>query len=165
MSEKTVELHHDQGLRFVAQTGSGHEIVMDDSKSDTGARPTEVLLVAYGGCASMDVLSVVRKKRQTVNRFDSRIRAVARDEYPQIFTDIEITVELEGPDVTVAAVRDAIALAARKYCSVGATLAAGDTTIHHRYRVINTGPEPFDESGEAMVTGPFARVEALGAND
>ncbi len=51
-------------------------------------------------------------------------------------------VEVEGPDVTVAAVREAIELSTRKYCSVGAMLAAGETAIHHRYRVIGTGADP-----------------------
>ena len=66
-----------------------------------------------------------------------------------------------GFGVSVAAVRQAIELAARKYCSVGAMLAAGETVIHHRYRVIGTGAVPFDETGEVRVSGPFARPEAL----
>ena len=109
----------------------------------------------------MDVVSILRKKRQEVSRFDVRVRATQRGEYPQIFTDMEMVVEVEGPDISVAAVRDAIELSTRKYCSVGAMLAAGETTIHHRYRVIGTGATAFDEAGEVEVSGPFARPEAL----
>ena len=109
----------------------------------------------------MDVISILLKKRQDLTRFDVHVRATQRAAYPQIFTDIDIVVEAEGPRVSVAAVRQAIELAARKYCSVGAMLAAGETAIHHRYRVIGTGVLPFDESGEVRVSGPFARPEAL----
>jgi putative redox protein len=158
---KTVEIHHDSGMRLVARTGSGHEVVFDDGNGDSGPRPTESLLASLGGCTAMDVISILRKKRQDVTRFDVHVRATQRAAYPQIFTDIEMVVEVEGPDVSIAAVRQAIGLAARKYCSVGAMLAAGDTVIHHRYRVIGTGAVPFDEAGEALVEGPYARPEAL----
>ena len=161
MTDKTVEVHHDGAMRLVARTGSGHEIVMDDSNGDSGARPTELLLAALGGCTGMDVVSILRKKRQDVTRFDVRVGATQRAAYPQIFSDIEMVVEVEGPDVTVGAVREAIELAARKYCGVGAMLAAGETAIHHRYPVIGTGAVPFDEAGEVSVSGPFARPEAL----
>ncbi len=161
MTDKTVEIHHDSGMRLVARTGSGHEIVMDDGKGDTGARPTELVITALGACTGMDVVSILRKKHLDVTRFDVQVRATQRAAYPQIFTDIDMVVEVEGPDVTVAAVREAIELAARKYCSVGAMLAAGETAIRHRYRVIGTGAVPFDEAGEVSVSGPFARPEAL----
>jgi hypothetical protein len=68
--------------------------------------------------------------------------------------------EVEGPKVSVDAIRRCIELSALKYCPVNAMLSAGETEVHHRYRVIGTGPEPFDESGEVMVTGPYLRPEA-----
>lgn len=164
MADKTADIQLDgEGMRFVARTGTGHEIVMDNGEGDTGARPTELLLVALGGCHGMDVVSILRKKRLTVTRFDAHVEAIQRTAYPTIFTELVIALEVEGPDVTVAAVRDAMDLSARKYCSVSAHLAAGETTIAHRYRVINTGPTPFDESGETSTSGPFARPEALSA--
>jgi putative redox protein len=163
MADKTVDIQLDAAMRLVARTGSGHELVMDDSRGDSGPRPTELLLAALGGCTGMDVLSILRKKRLTISRFDVRVAAVQRAAYPQIFTEIDLMVEVAGPDLTVAVVRDAIELSARKYCSVGATIAAGESTIHHRYRVINTGAEPFEETGECRVSGPFTRPEALPA--
>ena len=161
MADKTVEIHHDSGMRLVARTGTGHEIVMDDGKGDTGARPTELLLAALGACTGMDVVSILRKKRLEVTRFDVKVGATQRQEYPTIFTDMDMLVEVEGPDVTVEAVHDAMELSAHKYCSVSAMLAAGETVIHHRYRVIGTGAAPFDETGELPVSGPFARPAAL----
>ncbi len=161
MTHKTVEIHHDREMRFVARTGTGHELVVDDRNGDSGPRPTELLIAGLGGCTAMDVMAILVKKRLELTRFDVHVRATQRAAYPQIFTDIDIVVEAEGPGVSVAAVRQAIELTARKYCSVGAMLAAGETVIHHRYRVIGTGALPFDESGEVGVSGPFARPEAL----
>ena len=161
MTDKTADVHLEGGLRLVAGLGSGHQIVMDDGKGDSGARPTELLLAALGGCTGMDVIAILRKKGQEPTRFDVSVRATQRAMYPQIFTDIDMVVEAEGPDVTVEAVREAIELSARKFCSVGAMLAAGETAIHHRYRVIGTGITPFDEAGEVEVSGPFAHPEAL----
>lgn len=161
MTDKSAEIRHERGMRFVARTGSGHEIVMDDRHGDSGARPTELVIAGLGGCTAIDVLSILRKKRQEVTRLEVRVGATQREAYPQIFTDIDMLIEVEGPRVTVEAVRQAIELSARKYCSVSAMLAAGETVIHHRYRVIGTGEVPFDEPGEAGVCGPFARPEAL----
>jgi putative redox protein len=159
--EKTAEIHHDRGMRMVVRTGSGHEIVVDDRHGDSGPRPTELVVAGLGACTAMDVSSILHKKRQDVARLDVQVRAIQRAEYPQIFTSIEVVIEVEGPGVSVAAVRHAIELAAAKYCSVGAMLAAGATEIRHRYRVIGTGPVPFDEAGEVRVSGPFARPEAF----
>lgn len=147
-------------MRFVVRTGSGHETVVDDRVGDDGPRPTELTIAALGGCSAMDVISILRKQRQEVTRFDVHVVATQRAAYPQIFTDIDMLIEVEGPRVRVAAVRQAIELAARKYCSVSAMLAAGETVIHHRYRVIGNGDDPFDETGEAWVSGPFAIPEA-----
>ena len=161
MTDKNVTIQSDREMRLVARTGSGHEIVMDDRTGDSGSRPTELVIAGLGGCTAMDVLSILRKQRQDVSRLEVRVGATQRDAYPQIFTHIDLLIEVEGPSVSVAAVRGAIDLAARKYCSVSAMLAAGETVIHHRYRVIGTGALPFDEAGEVRASGPFARPEAL----
>jgi putative redox protein len=161
VTDKSVHIHCDPGMRLIARTGSGHDIVMDDREGDSGSRPTELVLAGLGGCTAMDVRSILRKKQQDVSRLDVYVGATQRAEYPQIFSHIDLLVEVEGPGVSVAAVCHAIELAARKYCSVSAMLAAGETAIHHRYRVIGTGAEPFDETGEVGVSGPFARPEAL----
>lgn len=161
MIEKTVEIHRDHGMRMIIRSGSGHEIVVDDRHGDSGPRPTELVIAGLGTCTAMDVSSILHKMRQHVDRFDVHVRAAQRVEYPQIFTSIEIVIEVEGPRVSVAAVRHAIELTAAKYCSVSAMLAAGATEIHNRYRVIGTGPNPFDESGEVSVSGPFERPAAI----
>ena len=74
MSTKTATLTlANDGMRFEAVVGSGHTIVMDDGESDTGARPSELLGVALAGCTAMDVISILRKKRQPVMRYEVQV--------------------------------------------------------------------------------------------
>ena len=64
----TVTLEGD-GLRFTGSVGSGHQIVLDDGNGDTGARPAELIPLALAGCTAMDVISILRKKRQDVRGY------------------------------------------------------------------------------------------------
>jgi len=61
VGEKRVGLRHDGGLRFVATTGSGHDVVMDNAAGESGPRPTELLLAAIAGCTAMDVVEILAK--------------------------------------------------------------------------------------------------------
>ena len=84
-----------------------------------------------------------------------------RDEYPQVYSEIVVTHELEGPGLSEAAVRRAIELSATKYCPVNAMIAAGATTVHHRYRIRTAAADPPNE-GEVLSTGPYRRPDVLG---
>ena len=153
MAVKTAEIQHDGGLRFVARTGSGFEIAMDDETGGTGPRPTELLAVALGGCTAMDVASILEKKRQEVTRYAIRVEGTQREAHPHAFRRVEITHEVEGPALDVDAVRRAIELSATRYCSVSTGLASGIAELHHRYAVTSTlGASPVE--GEVLVTGP-----------
>jgi putative redox protein len=154
MTIKTVEVEHQAGAHFAATTGSGFEVHFDSGAGQTAAGPTEVMLAALAACSAMDVVSILEKKRQAFSRYQVHVSAEQRDGYPQVFTRIDLVHELEGPELELAAVRRCIELSATKYCPVSAMLSAGATEIHHRYRMIRTGEQPLDESGEVIVTGP-----------
>jgi putative redox protein len=151
---KTIEAVWDGGMRFTSQTGSGHEVRADDGESDAGPRPTELVLAGLVMCTAMDIVSILDKKRQDYERYLVHLTAVQREDYPQVFTRIDLVHEVVGPGVTEAAVRRCIQLSATTYCPVSAMLAMGETEIHHGYRVENTGAEPFTAEGEVIVTGP-----------
>ena len=151
---KTVEGVWEGGMRFRALPSSGHELRADDRGSDTGSRPTEIVLAGLVMCTGMDIVSILDKKRQDYKRYLIHATAVQREAYPQVFTRIDLIHEVIGPGVTEAAVRRCIELSATKYCPVSAMLAMGETEIHHGYRVENTSSEPFIAEGEVMVTGP-----------
>lgn len=153
MAVKTADLRHEGGLRFVARTGSGFEIAVDNEVGGSAPRPTELLAVAIGGCTAMDVVSILEKKRQQVSSYAIRVEGEQRDAPPHAFRRVEIEHRVEGPTVDVEAVRRAIELSATKYCSVSVGLAAGVAELHHRYVVISPeGADPIE--GEAVVTGP-----------
>ncbi len=159
MSMKTVTAALEgDGMRFVARTGSGHLIEMDDAAGGTAATPAELLLVAQAGCTAMDVISILRKKQQRVDSYEVRVAGQRREEpHPRVFERILVIHAVEG-DVTEAAVRRAIELSASKYCTVTANLASGIAEIRHAYVI----REPSGEKayGEVLVTGPHAELPA-----
>jgi len=161
MTIKTVDVRHQRGMHFEATTGSGFPVQFDSGTGQTAPGPTEVVLAALASCSAMDVVSILDKKRQQYARYEIHVTADQRDGYPQVFTRIDVVHELEGPAVEVTALRRCIELSATKYCPVSAMLSAGATEIHHRYRLIRTGVDPIDETGEVLVTGPYQRPDLL----
>jgi putative redox protein len=111
------------GLVFEAQGDKGNRFVMDSAKDPQGASPVETLLAALGGCGGMDVIGILRKKRQAVTGYEVVVTGHRRAEHPRAFTRIEIVHRLRGRDLSPAAIEEAIRLSDTKYCTVHATLA------------------------------------------
>ncbi len=137
MVEAKVTLVRD--MQFTGTATSGHRLSMDaDDEAggkNAGFRPMELLLVGFGGCSGMDVISILRKKRQQVTGLDINVRGEKTDDYPKIYKEVHIEYVVKGNGVEKEAVERAIKLSLDKYCSVGATLAkAGKIT--HSYRII-----------------------------
>ena len=147
------------GMRLVATTGSGHVIVMDDEAGDAGPRPAELLMVAQAGCTAMDVIGILRKKRQAVTSYEVRVTGEQReDRHPHVFECVRIVHVVEGT-VGIEALRRAIELSATRYCTVTANLASGVTEIHHGY--ILRDAAGLEQTGEVMVTGPGRDPDGL----
>jgi putative redox protein len=160
MSEKRASVALEgEALRFVATSGGGHAIPLDGATGDTGMRPAELLPAALAGCTAMDVISILRKKRQVVTRYVVEAVGRQRDEHPNAFTRIDLTHLVEGDDLDVEAVRRSIELSATKYCSVGATLSSGDVELHHAYRVV--GGDGRTREAEVVVLGPRGAVRVV----
>ncbi len=149
-------------MRFEARVGSGHTIVMDNGEGDTGARPAELVGVALAGCTGMDVISILRKKRQAVSGYEIRVEGIQIEEHPNSFTQFTVTHVVTGEAVDPEAVRRAVELSATKYCSVGSTLASGGLTISHRFAVLGPGGAEV-AAGEVLVIGPHEAPAALAA--
>ena len=160
MSIKTAELRLTDGLHFDVETGSGRTFAYDDI-ADDGLGPVETVLTSLAACSAMDVISVALKKRQEVVTYRIHVRGEQREEYPKVYTRIDIVHEVEGPGVSTAAIARCIELSATKYCPVNAMLSAGATEIHHRYRMHCTGLEEKEAEGEVVVTGPYRRPDVV----
>ncbi len=158
---RSATLLHEGGSRFVATTGTSRTIVYGDAFDRGELSPVETLVVSLAACSGMDVAPIAAKKRQQITRYEIRVEATQRDEYPQVLVRAEVTHVIEGPVVEEAAIRRAIELSATKYCPVNAMLSAGATEVHHRYIVRNLGLEPFEAEGEVVVTGPYRRPDIV----
>jgi len=137
MVEAKVTLVKD--MLFSGKASSGHTLNMDaDDEAgghNDGFRPMELLLVGFGGCSGMDVISILRKKRQPVTGLEINVKGEKTDDYPSVYKEVHIEYVVRGKGVGKEAVERAIKLSLEKYCSVGATLAKTGT-ITHSYKII-----------------------------
>jgi len=111
------------GLTFVGTGGSGHSVVLDSDKR-IGFSPMELLLLGAGGCACVDLVTILKKARQQVVDARVEIGGERREENPRYFTDIEMHFVVRGTGIQEHHVARAIDLAMEKYCSASAQLAA-----------------------------------------
>ena len=124
-----------QGLQFVGEASSGHAIVMDSDPANSGLRPMELLLLGIGGCSGMDVVSILKKKKQDVTGFEINVKGEKAEDYPKKFTEINLEFIVRGRNISEDAVKKAIDLSMNKYCSVKATL-EGSAKISFSYKII-----------------------------
>jgi putative redox protein len=110
------------GEEFVAQMPSGHAVPFDaDRKHNAAPGPMEMLLGALGACSSVDVVSILAKKRQKLASLEIVISGERAANPPAVWTKIDMVYRLSGA-VEEKAARDAIELSQTKYCSVAAML-------------------------------------------
>ena len=126
-------------MSFVGESGSGHSIVMDGPPEfggrNLGVRPMEMLLLGLGGCASFDVVSMLKKSKQDLLDCEVEIAAERANEEPKVFTKIHLHFIIKGKDLSEKRVQRAIELSAEKYCS--ASIMLGKTAdVTHDYEII-----------------------------
>lgn len=130
-------------VAFVGESGSGHSVVMDGPESlggrNIGIRPMELLLIGMGGCASFDVMSILRKSRQQISDCRAELQAERADTVPAVFTRINIHFVVSGTGLKEAQVKRAVELSAQKYCSASIMLGAAGVEIKHSYDIVEAG--------------------------
>lgn len=133
----SAEITWVEDMQFVAQGESGHAIVLDAAPEagghNSGPRPMEVLLMAVLGCTAMDVISILKKKRQPVQGLKVFAQGERATEHPKYYTHIHLEYVAYG-DVDPDALARAIQLSEEKYCSAMATL-RGKAEVTTSYRV------------------------------
>ncbi len=111
-----------QGMLFDGKSESGHTIHFDATKEHTaGPSPMEAVLVALCGCTSVDVVSILQKKREPLEGLVVSAIAEQAPEPPRVFTHIHLTYRIKGK-VAEKAAEDAVSLSKNKYCSVSKML-------------------------------------------
>jgi putative redox protein len=124
-----------QQRQFVAQTGSGHNLLLDDAAGGTGPKPIELVAAGLAGCTAFDVITVLRQKyHQKVSAYQVRVEADQSERPPQVFTVVRIHHVVTGFELNVAALEEAIRLSEEKYCSVGA-MVQKTASFHTTYEI------------------------------
>jgi len=108
---------------FIGISPSGHAITIDTGhERSVATSPVELLLVALGSCTAVDVVSILRKKRQRIIKYHVEVSGERREDHPRAYTSMKVHHVLTGVGLTSKAVAQAIELSESKYCSVAATL-------------------------------------------
>jgi putative redox protein len=138
-NDMTVRAVLETGMRFDVETGSGHHVILDAAEhnggQDTGPRPMEMLLVSLASCSGMDIISILRKKRQEINSYEIRIHGMREEEYPKAFVEITVEHIFTGHNIKPEAVERAIQLTEDRYCGASAMLEKA-ATIKNTFRII-----------------------------
>ncbi|MGH2402155.1 MAG: OsmC family protein [Candidatus Limnocylindria bacterium] len=144
--------------RVEARTEHAQVISMDADPPEgdnSAAGPKEALLAALAGCTSMDVASILRKKRQVAERYEVVVSGESAAVHPKVFNAITVEHRLAGT-VQPEALRRSIELSATRYCPISAMLSAV-ATIEHRYAL--TDEDGTQHAALVAITGPAgARV-------
>ena len=115
------------GMTFVAESGSGHAVVIDAAPDvggrDLGARPMELVLMGTGACSAVDVVHILRKARQPITDCVVELDSDRAPEDPKVFTRIHLHYIVTGKALNPLQVERAIKLSKEKYCSATIMLA------------------------------------------
>jgi len=112
-----VRLNWEGGLKFTATSSSAVPVHIDGDRRE-GASPMEMVLQALGGCTSIDVVAILNKMRQPLDRFEIELNGTRRETDPKAYTAVEITFNLWGEGLEKERVSRAVELSLNKYCSV-----------------------------------------------
>lgn len=129
------------GMHFTGTTNSNFTIFLD-AKAEVGgqgkgSQPLELMLISLIGCTGMDVISILRKKRQKITHFEVKVEAERSPDHPKVFTDIKVVHIVHGEDVDPRAVERAIQLSAEIYCPAQAMLSP-TVPISHTFEIVDS---------------------------
>jgi len=136
-----VSVELQQNVNFKGTSSTGHDIMMDGPQEfggeNLGVRPMETMLIGMGGCASFDVVHILRKRRLTVTDCVAEIEAERADKEPKVFTRIHLHFKVGGEKLSEKAVGLAVQQSAEKYCSASIMLAK-TANITHSFEIISS---------------------------
>jgi putative redox protein len=138
MNDMKANITWVNGRSFVAESGSGHAVVLDGAPEhggrNIGVRPMEMLLMGLGGCTAFDVVMILEKGREKITGCEVALEAERATEDPKIFTKVKIIYTFKGENLNPAAIERAIKLSAEKYCSAS-IMFEKTAKIEHEWRI------------------------------
>lgn len=117
-------------FKFIGQSQSGHSIIMDGSGGEVAPSPMEMVLMAAGGCSSVDVVDGLKQAKQNVQSCVAKLTTERREEAPRLFTKVNIHFEVSGTNLDESVVEKVTADSLQKYCSVCLMLGKGIEMTH-----------------------------------
>lgn len=127
-------------VMFVGESGSGHTVVTDGAEDgggrNIGMRPMELMLLSVGSCSSYDVMTMLKKSRQSVTRCEVEVTGERVDAVPALFEAMHIHFRLSGTDLSEKHVARAIELSAEKYCSASIMMRNAGVKISHDFEIL-----------------------------
>ncbi|MEE8390772.1 MAG: OsmC family protein [Anaerolineae bacterium] len=134
---KTARVKWVEKKQFVGTDDSKHSVVMSsqDEENGTGMSPSQLLLVALGGCTAYDVVGILEKKRQQLTGLEITVTSEQEADPPWTYRKFHIHYQVRGKGLKEKAVHDAIEISEQKYCSVAATL-RGAAEVTTDYTII-----------------------------
>ncbi len=127
-------------MRLVGRNERGHETFFDVSKAAGGdssaATPFEILVESMAACSFLDVLTILRKKRLTVDDMRIAVEADRTDTHPKVLTKAHMTYELRSPDATLQDLERAVELSQATYCAVSAVVRRSGCEISWECRLV-----------------------------
>jgi putative redox protein len=127
-------------MQFVAETGSGHAIVLESGKETKAPSPMEMLLVGLAGCTAVDVVHILKRMRQPVTDVQVNVKGVRADQHPKVYTQIEVEYVVTGRALSEEKVQRAVEMSETTYCSASVML--GKTaSITSSIRILETDAE------------------------
>lgn len=119
-----------EGLTFLAESASGHQVLMDGNAGEKAPSPMEMVLMSVGSCSAIDVVSILQKGRYNVYDCEVMLTSERREEAPRLFTQINLHFIVTGKGLTDKIVERAVTLSAEKYCSVSLMLGKAACVTH-----------------------------------
>jgi putative redox protein len=107
----------ERDLYFLGTTQRGYEVEYDVTYQE-GCSPTETLLMSVAGCLSIDVVSMLRKMRCTIDHYEIEFQGERKLDPPQYYKRMDMHIRLKGDGITPKKVERAISLSQETYCSV-----------------------------------------------
>lgn len=137
--ESTVKWVGPEGMSFLAETGSGHAVVMDGAPEgggrNLGPRPMEMVLLGTGGCTAYDVVLILKNSGQQITGCEVRMSSERAEKDPKVFTRIHMHFVVRGKQLRAQLVEHAIKRSHEKFCSATAMLQS-TATITHDYEIV-----------------------------